>query len=322
MEYRKLGRTGLKVSELCMGTMTFGWTSDEKSAYEVFSAFADASGNFIDTADVYSRWAPGNPGGVAETYVGNWLKGRPRDQFVIATKARSKMGEGPNDEGLSRSHLMNAVEASLRRLQTDYIDLYQCHWPDDDTPIEETLRALDDLVRQGKVRYIGCSNFVAWQVCKALWTSDKHNLARFVSVQPHYNLVHRAEFERELMSLCRAEGLGVIPYSPLQGGFLTGKYRAGQPLPKGSRGEGGERMKRYSTPQNFALIDKLEEMGKTRGKTAAQMALGWMLTNPVVTCPIVGANNVTQLQETLGAVGLRLSEEEMRTLNEMSKWEE
>jgi aryl-alcohol dehydrogenase-like predicted oxidoreductase len=322
MEYRKLGRTGLKVSELCMGTMTFGWTSDEKSAYEVFSAFAEAGGNFIDTADVYSRWAPGNPGGVAETYIGNWLKGRQRDQFVIATKVRGKMGEGPNDQGLSRVHVMRAVEASLRRLQTDYIDLYQCHSPDDDTPIEETLRAFDDLVRQGKVRYIGCSNFRAWQVCKALWTSDRLNLARFDSVQPHYNLVHRAEFERELMPLCRAEGLGVIPYSPLEGGFLTGKYRTGQPAPKGTRGEGNERMKRHSTARNFALIDKLEEMGKARGKTVAQMALGWMLTNPVVTSPIVGANNVDQLNETLGAVGLRLSEEETKSLDEMSQWEE
>jgi aryl-alcohol dehydrogenase-like predicted oxidoreductase len=232
------------------------------------------------------------------------------------------MGEGPNDEGLTRYHMMHAVEASLKRLQTDYIDLYQCHWPDDNTPIEETLRAFDDLVHQGKVRYIGCSNFAAWQVCKALWTSDKFNLARFESVQPHYNLVHRAEFERELMPLCRAEGLGVIPYSPLGGGFLTGKYHIGQSAPKGSRGEGNERMIKYSNTKNFALIDKLEEMGKARGKTVSQMALGWLLTNPEVTSPIVGVNNVSQLNEILGAVGLRLAEDEMKTLNEMSKWEE
>ncbi len=322
MEYRKLGRTGLKVSEFCMGTMTFGWTSDEKSAYEVFSAFADKGGNFIDTADVYSRWAPGNPGGVAETTIGNWLKGRQRDQFVIATKLRGKMGDGPNDQGLSRQHLLQAVEASLRRLQTDYIDLYQCHAPDDDTPIEETLRAMDDLVQQGKVRYIGCSNFRAWQVCKALWVSDKFNLARFDSVQPHYNLVHRAEFERELMPLCKAEGLGVIPYSPLGGGFLTGKYRAGQPAPKGSRGDGSERMKRYSTDKNFSLIEKLDEMSKARGATISQMALGWLLANPVVTSPILGANNVTQLNELLRAVELTLSPEEIQTLNDMSQWEE
>jgi len=322
MEYCKLGRTGLRVSRFCLGTMTFGWTSDEQSAYEVFSAFADAGGNFLDTADVYSRWAAGNPGGVAETYIGNWLKGQRRDQFVIATKARGKMGESPNDEGLSRKHILQAVEASLRRLQTDYIDLYQCHAPDDNTPIEETLRALDDLVHQGKARYVGCSNFRAWQVCEALWTSDKFNLARFESVQPHYNLAHRAEFERELMPLCRAEGLGVIPYSPLEGGFLTGKYRADRPTPQGSRGEGNDRMKRYSTARNFALIDKLEELGKARSKTIAQMALGWLLANPVITSPIIGANNMAQLTELLGAAELKLSEEEINTLDEMSKWED
>lgn len=322
MEYRKLGRTGLKVSELCMGTMTFGWTSDEKSAYEVFSAFAQAGGTFFDTADVYSRWAPGNPGGVAEKLLGHWLKGQRRDQFVIASKLRGKMGDSPNDQGLSRKHVLQAVEASLQRLQTDYIDLYQCHSPDNDTPLEETLRALDDLVHQGKVRYVGCSNYPAWQVCKALWLSDKFGLARFESIQPHYNLVHRAEFERELLPLCREEGLGVIPYSPLGGGFLTGKYRAAQPAPAGARGEGNERMKRYSTPKNFAVIDKLEELGKARNKSIAQMALGWLLSTPAVTSPIVGANTVTQLDETLGAVGLRLSEAELRTLNDASRWED
>jgi aryl-alcohol dehydrogenase-like predicted oxidoreductase len=325
VEYRKLGRTGLKVSELCLGTMTFGWTADEKSAYEVFSAFADAGGNFLDTADVYSHWAKDNPGGVAETYIGNWLKGQARDQFVIATKAGGRMSPGPNGEGLSRKHIMDATEESLRRLQTDHIDLYQCHAPDEDTPIEETLRALDDLVRQGKVRYIGCSNYAAWQVCKALWTSDKLNLARFASIQPHYNLAHRAEFEREMMALCQSEGLGVISYSSLAGGFLTGKYRQGQPIPPGSRTESSlvhyEQHRRYLSEQNWALIDQLEEIGQARGKTVAQMALGWMLTNPAVTSPIVGANNVTQLKEILGAVGLRLSQEEIKTLNKVSRWE-
>lgn len=326
MEYRRLGRTGLKVSELCLGTMTFGWTADEKSTNEVLAAFVDAGGNFFDTADVYSHWAPGNPGGVAETYLGNWFKGQDRDQFVIATKVKGRMSPGPNGEGLSRKHILDAVEGSLRRLQTDYIDLYQCHSPDDDTPIEETLRALDDLVHQGKVRYIGCSNYAAWQVCKALWTSDKLNRARFDSVQPHYNLAHRAEFERELMALCQSEGLGVIPYSSLAGGFLTGKYRKGQPIPPGSRTESSlvhyEIYQGYVSDQNWALIDQLEEMGKARGKTVAQMALGWMLTNPAVTSPIIGASNVTQLKEILNAVGLRLSQEEMNALNKISRWEE
>jgi aryl-alcohol dehydrogenase-like predicted oxidoreductase len=177
MEYRKLGRTGLKVSVLCLGTMTFRWTSSEEDSLRVLDRFWDVGGNFIDTADIYSRWAEGNSGGVAETIIGHWLQGKPRDQIVLATKVRGRMWDGPNGEGLSRQHIMAAVEHSLRRLQTDYIDLYQAHWPDWDTPQEETLRAFDDLVHQGKVRYIGASNFKAWYLCKALWLSDKYNLS-------------------------------------------------------------------------------------------------------------------------------------------------
>lgn len=322
MEYRKLGRTGLKVSELCLGTMTFGWTSDEKNAYEAFNAAFEAGINFIDTADIYSRWHPGNPGGVAETYVGNWLRGKPRDQIVLATKVRGRMGNGVNDEGLSRVHILNALEGSLRRLRTDYVDLYQLHWPDDDTPIEETLRALDDLVHQGKVRYIGVSNFPAWKIMKALWVSDKYNLARFECSQPHYNLVWRAEFEREEMDVCRTEGLGVIPYSPLQGGFLTGKYRKGQPPPKNSRGETNERIKRLmEDDRNMALLDKMEELGRAHGKTISQVALAWLLSNPVITSPIIGANNATQLNESLGAIGFRLSAEEKNVLDDLTAWQ-
>ncbi len=321
MEYRNLGRTGLKVSELCLGTMQFGWTTDGENAFKVMDAFVEAGGNFIDTADIYSSWAPNNPGGVAETIIGRWMKERKnRRDMVVATKVRGRMWPGPNGEGLSRAHIMQAVEDSLRRLNTDYIDLYQTHWFDADTPIEETLRALDDLVRQGKVRYIGCSNYPAWRLCRALWVSDKLGLARYDSLQPHYNLVHRAEFERELMPLCQEQGLGVIPYSPLAGGFLTGKYRRGKPVPESARAEGIRR--RYFNEKGFAVIDKLEELAKARGKTPLQMALGWLLTNPVVTAPIIGANTVEQLQESLGAVGLRLSQEEMEALNGLTAWEE
>lgn len=311
MEYRRLGRTGLKVSELCLGTMTFGWTADEATSLDILSAAFDAGINFFDTANIYS-------GGVAEEIMGKWLQGRPRDQVVIATKVRGAMGNGPNDQGLSRVHIMNAVEGSLRRLGTDYIDLYQCHWPDDDTPLEETLRALDDLVHQGKVRYIGCSNYPAWKLCKALWISDKYGLARFDCLQPHYNLVHRAEFERELMPLCADQGLGVIPYSPLAGGFLTGKYRRGQPIPEGTRGQTSQRVKSYMTEANFALIERMEALGRERGLTIAQVALAWLLTNPVITSPIIGANSVAQLRESLGAVGQRLSPEEKQALDEAS----
>ena len=228
MEYRRLGRTGLKVSELCLGTMQWGWTADEAAAFAVMDAFVEGGGNFIDTADVYSRWVQGNPGGVSEEIIGRWMKARGnRQDVVLATKARGRMWEGPNGEGLSRAHLMRAIDDSLRRLQTDYIDLYQTHADDRETPFDETLRALDDMVRAGKVRYIGASNIQAWRLSGALWTSEKHGLARYDSLQPHYNLAHRAEFERELMPLCKDQGIGVIPYSPLAAGFLTGKYQRG-----------------------------------------------------------------------------------------------
>ncbi|MBI5035389.1 MAG: aldo/keto reductase [Chloroflexi bacterium] len=324
MEYRRLGRTGLKVSELCLGTMTFGWTSDEKNAYQVFDTAFKAGINFIDTADVYSRWAPNNPGGVAETYIGNWLNTsrKTRDQIVLATKVRGRMWDGPNGDGLSRVHIIKAAEDSLRRLHTDYIDLYQCHAPDDTTPLEETLRALDDLVRAGKVRYIGLSNYPAWQVEKSLWISDKYSLASVVSIQPHYNLVWRAEFERELMPLCEAEGIGVIPYSPLQGGFLTGKYRKGQPMPHGARGEGNERMTRFvNDDRNMKLLDEMQTIATMYNKSIAQVAIAWMLSNPTITSPIIGANTASQLGDLLSVIGFRLSVEEKKLLDELTAWQ-
>ena len=319
MEYRKLGGTGLKVSELCLGTMTFRWTSDEASSLQVLDCAREAGINFIDTADVYSSWAPGNPGGVAEEIIGRWMKTKPRDQFVIATKVRGRMWDGPNGEGLSRQHIMQGVEHSLRRLQTDVIDLYQVHFPDRDTPLEETLRALDDLVHQGKVRYIGASNFRAWYLTKALWVSDKYNLARFDCIQPHYHLLNRSEIEPELAALCLDQHIGMIPYSPLAGGFLTGKYTP-EGGPPGSRlAKEPDRVKKYGTEQGFAIIDALRTMGLARGdKTVTQMALAWLLTLPFVTSPIVGANTVQQLTESLGAAGLRLSEDEMTQLDQIT----
>ncbi len=322
MEYRKLGKSGLKVSELCLGTMTFGWTSDEQNAYQVFDAAFAAGINFIDTADVYSRWAPGNPGGVAETYIGKWLKTKPRDQIVLATKVRGRMWDGPNGEGLSRVHIMKAIDDSLRRLQTDYVDLYQCHAPDDSTPLEETLRALDDLVHAGKVRYLGLSNYPAWQVERSLRISECEGLTSIVSIQPHYNLVWRAEYERELQPLCALEGIGVIPYSPLQGGFLTGKYRKGQAMPAGARGTGSERMTRLmNDDRHMQLLDEMEKIARAHGKTMSQVAIAWTLANPTITSPIIGANNVTQLNEILGVVGFRLSAEEKKQLDDVTAWQ-
>lgn len=321
MEYRNLGRTGLKVSPLCLGTMNFGWTADEPAAVEVFSAAAAAGINFIDTADIYSRWAEGNSGGVSEEYLGRWLKKQPRSQFVIATKARGPMGDGPNDVGLSRAHILDAVDASLRRLQIDYIDLYQVHSPDDDTPLEETMCVLNDLVRLGKVRYIGASNFEAWRLCKSLWISDVNNWARFDCLQPQYSLIARDRFERELMRLCQDEGIGVIPWSPLAGGFLTGKYRRDSGIPKGTRGEQSERIQGYLSEENFTVIDKLDEIATAQNKTIAQVALAWLLANPQITSPIIGANTVEQLQDNLGCLDVELSEEGKATLDELTRWE-
>jgi len=321
MEYRKLGRTGLKVSELCMGTMQFGWTADEALSHQILDASYAAGINFIDTADVYSRWAEGNPGGVAETIIGKWIKKSaiPRDQLVIATKVRGQMGKGPNDQGLSRAHIMGAVEASLRRMDIDYIDLYQTHFYDVDTPIEETLSALDDLVRQGKVRYIGCSNYPAWRLTEAIWTSEYYRLARFDSLQPHYNLIDRPEFERELADVCKAYGIGVIPYSPLAGGFLTGKYRKGVE-PESAR---VRRALNYFNDRNWTLLDLLENMGRDKGNhSISQVALAWLLTDPVITSPIIGPRSLEQLQDNLGAVGLRLTPEEKEQLDEATAWEE
>ena len=321
MEYRRLGNTGLKVSELCLGTMQFGWTADEASSYPVLTAAAEAGINFLDTADIYSRWAEGNPGGVAETIIGKWLKQGvvPRDQLVIATKVAGEMGEGPNDRGLSRAHVLASARASLRRLGVDHIDLYQLHWPDEETPIEETLSALDDLVHMGDVRYIGCSNYPAWRLMQALWASERHHLARFVSLQPHYSLLNRAEYERELEDVCQTYGLGVLPYSPLAGGFLSGKYKRGEPAPSPSRGATSRRLQGYmKVERNWALLDELHELGAARGKTTSQMALGWLLARPTVTSPIIGPRTVEQLQDNLGAAGLRLDPPELASIEALT----
>ncbi len=319
MEYRKLGRTGLKVSELCLGTMQWGWTASEEDGCAVMDAFVEAGGNFIDTADVYSRWVPGNPGGVSEEIIGRWMQDRGnRRQVVLASKVRGRMWNGPNGEGLSRAHIVQACEDSLRRLQTDTIDLYQTHYFDADTPIDETLRALDDLVRAGKVRYIGCSNYPAWRLTQALWTSDKLGLARFDSLQPHYSLIHRAEFERELKPLCESLQVGVIPYSPLAGGFLTGKYRRDN-MPDSARAGG---VKRYLNDKGFAILDVLDQVAQRHSATDAQVALAWQLAQPVITSPIFGANSLAQLEEILKATTITLSSEDVEELNQATTWQE
>ncbi len=317
MEYRRLGNSGLKVARICLGTMQFGWSADESASFAVMDAYDAAGGNFIDTADIYSAWVPGNPGGVSEEIIGRWMQARGnRHLIVLATKFNGRLWEGPNGDGLSRGHVMKAVEDSLRRLQTDYIDLYQTHWPHYDTPQEETLRALDDLVKAGKVRYIGCSNEPAWRLTKALWISDKHNLNRFISSQPPYSLVRRADFERESEALCLDQGVGVIPYSPLQGGFLTGKYRRDS-QPESVRAEG---LKRFFTERNFDLIDLLESLGKAHNASVAQVALAWLLQRPAITAPIIGANTVEQLTDILGTLEVHLTAEDVQAIDEASDW--
>ncbi len=320
MRYRRLGRTGLKVSALCLGSMQFGWTVDEAGAFEIMDAFVAAGGNFIDTADIYSFWVEGNPGGVSESIIGRWLaqRGRRRE-VVIATKVRGRMWPGPNGEGLSRAHIIQACEDSLRRLQTDYIDLYQAHWYDEETPMDETMEAFDRLRQQGKVRYLGCSNYPAWRLMEALWTSDRLGLARYDSLQPHYNLVHRAEFERELQDVARVYGLGVIPYSPLAGGFLTGKYRQGEQTAS-VRAEGVKR--RYVSEKSWRILDVVREVAEELGVSPAAVSLAWLLAQPAVTAPIVGANSVDQLRANLAALDVVLSSEQLSRLDQVSAWQE
>ena len=320
MEYRNLGRTELRVSALSMGTMQFGWSVDEAESQRILSATFASGINFFDTADIYSRWVEGNPGGVAEEFLGRWWKQAhiPRDRLVIATKVRGKMGDGVDDEGLSRVHIMQAVEASLKRLQTDHIDLYQSHWPDNDTPIEESLHAFDDLVRQGKVRYIGASNYKAGELREALQISEKLNLNRYDTLQPHHNLIERAEFEAELRDVCKTYELGVIPYSPLAAGFLTGKYRKGTPIPDSRRAKS---LRHAMTDKNFALIEKMNKVGKAHAATVSQVALAWLLADPVITSPIIGATSLEQLDENLGALDVKLKVEEKQTLDEMTAWD-
>lgn len=318
MEYRLLGRTGLMVSELCLGCMTFGREADEQQSQAMTRRFLDAGGNFFDTADVYSR-------GISEEITGRALRG-VRDDIVLATKVRASMGDGPNDVGLSRKHILQGCENSLRRLGTDYIDLYQVHSWDQATPLEETLSALTDLVRQGKVRYIGVSNYTAWQIMKSLHVSAIHGFEHFVSLQPQYSLVER-HIEYELLPLCQEEGIGIIPWSPLGGGFLSGKYKKGEQPPEGTRISGAierqeEHWSRRATEHNWRVIDIVGTIAEETKKSYAQIALNWLLRQPAVTAPIIGARTMEQLEDNLGAVGWQLSDEQVKQLTEAGTPEE
>ncbi len=320
MEYRNLGRTGLKVSELCMGTMQFGWTTDERHAYEVLDAYVESGGNFLDTADVYTRWVEGNPGGVSEEIIGRWMKDRGnRQHLVVATKVRGQMGEGPNDGGLSRKHVLDAVQASLCRLQIEYLDLYQAHSDDPSVPLDETMAAFDNLVERGLVRYVGASNYSAWRLMKALCVSATEGYVRYDSIQPSYSLVNRTGYEREMEALCLEEGVGVIPYSPLAAGFLTGKYRRDQELPASGRAQSVSN--RFMTDKGFAILDAVDEVAQRHHATPAQIALAWLLSRPGMTSPITSANTVEQWKDLAGAVQVELTEQDVAALDQASAWE-
>ncbi len=316
MQYRFLGRTGLKVSELCMGTQTFGWGADEPTAHRMASRFVEAGGNFFDTSNIYNE-------GKSETMLGNWLKGQPdRAQLVIATKVFFRTGSGPNDTGLTRKHIYHQIDASLRRLQTDYVDLYQMHCWDASTPLEETLRALDDLVRAGKVRYIGASNYTPSQLTRAIMLSELHGWVRFECLQPEYSLLVRST-EWELLPLCQEQGIGVIAWSPLAGGWLTGKYRRDQPPPADSRVGRADRWDdlpdQRVAGQTWQIIDTLLDIATIRGKTPAQVALNWVLHKPGVTAPIFGSRTAEQLEENLGSAGWMLAPDEVARLDTASQ---
>lgn len=317
MDFANLGRSGLKVSRLCLGAMTFGRESTEDLSIDMLNRFKELGGNFIDTADAYS-------GGVSEEILGRWMQSQPREDWIIATKVRWGTSEGPNKQGLSRKHIAYQVESSLRRLQTDYIDLYQVHMWDPYTPLEETLSTLNGLVQAGKVRYIGVSNFSAWQIQKAVDISRHNGWEAFVSLQPLYNLLDR-EIEWEQVPVCLNEGLGIIPWSPLRGGWLSGKFRRGMTAPlANTRVEEAEAKgwtegwSVYNNDHTWGVVDTMFEIGQEIEKTPAQIALNWLMQKPGVTAPIIGARTMAQFEDNMGAVGWALTPEQMERLNTAS----
>ena len=328
MKYRQLGSSGVRVSTLCLGAMTFGEaneksmmhgaSADEQTSFAIMDAAREGGINFIDTADVYGQ------DGLSERVVGRWIKERGcRDETVLATKFRFRMSPGTNGSGASRSRVLSACEDSLRRLGTDHIDLYQIHMQDIDTPEEETLRALDDLVRQGKVRYIGCSNYAAYRLVESLWASDKRNLERYVALQAQYSLMVR-DLEREHVPLCQRHGIGILPWSPLAGGFLSGKYRKGGDVPDNSRfatARWSSAIRRYDNERGWKVIETIDAICAETGASFTAVALAWLLGRPAVTSVIFGARTVEQLHDNLSADALELSEDQTKRLSEASAFE-
>jgi len=310
MHYRNLGSSGLKVSAIGLGTNQFGGKVDLETTRDIIAAAIDAGVNFIDTADIYQE-------GRSEEYIGKSLTGK-RTTALIATKVYGKVGDAPNDRGASRQHIMHGVEASLRRLQTDYIDLYQIHVWDEATPIDETLRALDDLLHAGKVRYIGASNFTAWQLVWSNALAELRNWSSFVSIQPHYHMFER-EIEKELIPACQYFNIGILPYFPLAGGFLTGKYKPGEPAPAGSRGESSQYVQRYMTPENYARLGRLSDLAQDHGYSLNDLAHAWLLVQPQISSVISGATRVEHVQANAAAGDWEMTDEETKAVNEILK---
>ncbi len=315
MDRRKLGNSGIEVAPLAFGGNVFGWTVDEPMGFKILDAFVAAGFNLIDTADIYSTWVSGHKGGESETMIGNWLKrSGKRNKIILATKVGSEMG--PKKKGLSKAYILRAVEDSLRRLQTDYIDLYQSHQDDSKTPLEETLEAYAQLVKQGKVRAIGASNYGAERLAEALEISRRQGYPGYQTLQPLYNLCDRAEYEAKIEPLCRAERLGVITYFSLASGFLTGKYRSSKDLARSAR---GDRVKGYLNERGFKILRALDQVAKENKSAPATVALAWLMARPSVTAPIASATNLEQLHDLIAAASLKLDAASMDALNQASE---
>ncbi len=314
MKTRKLGGSGLEVSPICLGGNVFGWTADESASFAILDAFVGAGFNFIDTADVYSRWVPGHKGGESETVLGNWFKrsGKRKD-VILATKVGIELA--PDKKGLSKAYILREVEDSLQRLQTDYIDLYQSHIDDATTPIEETLEAYAQLIKAGKVRAIGASNYSAVRLTEASKISKQHGLPRYECLQPHYNLYERAGYEKELEPVCEKEGIGVIPYFALASGVLTGKYRSESDLAKGPR---GQMVKKYLDERGFRILAALDQVSAKLHSTPGKVAIAWLIARPSITAPIASATTVAQLNDLVDAANLQLDADSIKALNEAS----
>jgi aryl-alcohol dehydrogenase-like predicted oxidoreductase len=316
MEKRELGKSGIKVNPFALGGNVFGWTIDEKTSFEVLDAYVDSGLDLIDTADVYSAWVPGNKGGESETIIGNWLqKSGKRDKIVIATKVGMEMG--PGKKGLSKAYISKAVEDSLKRLKTDYIDLYQSHRDDKDTPLEETLSTYTDLIKQGKIRAIGASNFEATRLKEALEVSKSNGLAAYQTLQPEYNLYDREGYEKDLEPLCRENNIGVITYYSLASGFLTGKYRSENDLNKSKRGQG---VKKYLNDRGLSILKALDKVASNHNSSPASVAIAWVMARPGITAPIASATNTKQLKDIIAATELRLNSQDIELLNNVSNY--